>query len=374
MEKFRLVFWMNMISPLQMPYIEELVCDSRVLEVIVNASEEISSARQQLGWNERALSENLRININPSEVLVEKIFGEKKEISLHFFSGIRGFEFVYKVFLMSLKFSLRRGIITEMPLTFYKGCKNGRPLFLHKLRFYMQDYKYIKDIEYIYTIGSECYDYYSSLNKHWKVIPFVYCTDLPDFTNIQGSSDKLQFIFVGNMTTRKNPFIILKAIERLNEQFEDKFEMKFIGQGELDIKLKNYSFTKNLSNVSYLGVQKRSSINSFLKESDILILPSKHDGWGAVINEALLLGCHVICSDKCGAKDLVDNSNGIVFSEGSVNELERAMLTMINNVDKIRSNRENVRIRSIRGFSPKVVSKYFLDSIETREVTLPWKF
>ena len=58
-----------------------------------------------------------------------------------------------------------------------------------------------------------------------------------------------------------------------------------------------------------------TKIPEVICESDCLVLPSRYDGWGAVISEALMVGTPVICSDNCGAANVVTASNvGSVFS------------------------------------------------------------
>ena len=67
-----------------------------------------------------------------------------------------------------------------------------------------------------------------------------------------------------------------------------------------------------------------------LSAADVLVLPSHWDGWGAVINEALCNGARVVCSDFCGAADLVSDPRfGRVFREGSLESLTQAMDAMI---------------------------------------------
>ena len=51
---------------------------------------------------------------------------------------------------------------------------------------------------------------------------------------------------------------------------------------------------------------------------DLFLLPSRFDGWGAVVNEALMCGVPVVCSDNCGAAELLGESwRGEVFRTGS---------------------------------------------------------
>lgn len=59
-----------------------------------------------------------------------------------------------------------------------------------------------------------------------------------------------------------------------------------------------------------------SEVPEFMQHNDVLILPSLHDGWGAVVNEAMTLGLYVIVSDRCGAKALIaDETDGLILNQ-----------------------------------------------------------
>ncbi len=67
--------------------------------------------------------------------------------------------------------------------------------------------------------------------------------------------------------------------------------------------------------VTFTGTLPMSSARQIISQSHVLILPSLYDGWGAVVNEALMEGTMVYCSDKCGASVLIDApSRGRIFS------------------------------------------------------------
>ena len=60
-----------------------------------------------------------------------------------------------------------------------------------------------------------------------------------------------------------------------------------------------------------------NDIPHLMSSADCLILPSRHDGWGAVVSEALMVGTPVICSDACGSAGVVHASGvGGVFRSG----------------------------------------------------------
>lgn len=59
-----------------------------------------------------------------------------------------------------------------------------------------------------------------------------------------------------------------------------------------------------------------------LLQADCLVLPSRYDGWGAVVSEALMAGTPVICSDRCGAVEVVYASKvGGVFPADNLDAL-----------------------------------------------------
>ena len=65
-----------------------------------------------------------------------------------------------------------------------------------------------------------------------------------------------------------------------------------------------------------------SEVYQFINVADCLVLPSKHDGWGTVVSEALISGVPAICSDTCGVAEVVKLSNyGGVFKSGNIEDL-----------------------------------------------------
>jgi len=97
-----------------------------------------------------------------------------------------------------------------------------------------------------------------------------------------------------------------------------------------------------------------------LSVSSVLVLPSKSEAWGLVVNEAMICGLPVIVSDHCGsAKDLV-KENGIIFKSENLESLQNAMEFMILNTEKLQIMGENSK-RIIKDFCVDKVSKRIVE-------------
>jgi glycosyltransferase involved in cell wall biosynthesis len=83
--------------------------------------------------------------------------------------------------------------------------------------------------------------------------------------------------------------------------------------------------------ICYEGFKTTDQLPEFYRKSDIFVLPSRYDGWGVVVNQALGAGLPVVCSDAVGsAEDLVEpGKNGFIFKSGEVDELEIVLTSLL---------------------------------------------
>jgi glycosyltransferase involved in cell wall biosynthesis len=93
------------------------------------------------------------------------------------------------------------------------------------------------------------------------------------------------------------------------------------------------------SKVKYDGFQAPERLPAFFARSDVFVLPSRHDGWGVVVNQALATGVPVITSEAVGAGlDYVENGvNGMRVKAGDVDALYGAMEVLVRNPETART-------------------------------------
>lgn len=365
----RIVFWTNCVSPHQMPYISKLLDYPEVDDVIVAAETSISKDRRNQGWQEFS-SKGIDIKINPGNDEIEKLLSYSIENSWHLFSGIRAFPFVKRALTKSLKYPVKRAVISERPNTFYAGLAHGKPLWLHRLRFFFCDKKLAAHIHKFFAIGEEAVQYFNSLNMNWVTYPFSYCTNTTHSHNPPHSTSKTNFIFVGSLEWWKSPISLVKALP-------DSYHCKLtiVGEGSERKRIEHYlEQQKPPIDVNFTGRKLISEIPQTIAAHDVLVLPSVYDGWGAVVNEALENGCFVICSSACGAKDLLRDSRlGIVFQAGDKNDLRRCMDYCVTHIETIRADKAYRQQWAERCISGKSIARYMLDVLlEKENVTPPW--
>lgn len=163
-----------------------------------------------------------------------------------------------------------------------------------------------------------------------------------------GEGRPLRYLFCGQMISRKGVDVLLAAFDRLvNAGLA--VELSLVGR-EADLPAFLSRLTEiTRSKIRYEGFQAPEKLHEYFSTADVFVLPSRHDGWGVVVNQALGAGLPVIVSNAVGAgRDLVeDGVNGLLCEAGNVQSLQRAMETMASNPSLVRrfgeASRENAR-------------------------------
>jgi glycosyltransferase involved in cell wall biosynthesis len=96
--------------------------------------------------------------------------------------------------------------------------------------------------------------------------------------------------------------------------------------------------------IRFLGFRNQSELPRYLDLCDVFVLPSRHEPWGLVVNEAMNAGRPVVVSDDVGCQqDLVrDGETGAVFPAGDVAALTAA-------IQRVLSTPETVATMGARG-------------------------
>jgi glycosyltransferase involved in cell wall biosynthesis len=182
----------------------------------------------------------------------------------------------------------------------------------------------------IVAIGSRAMQSYQNRFPRVPVFNIPYHCDLQPFLERNSELPNLQpetiFLFCGQMIYRKGVDLLIQAFDRVVSR---GFKARLVLAGreaELSSMLQQVS-AKTKAQIEYIGFIDPSQLSSVFARAHVFVLPSRHDGWGVVVNQALGAGLPIICSDAVGAgADLVvPDSNGFCVPAGEVEPLAVAM-------------------------------------------------
>jgi glycosyltransferase involved in cell wall biosynthesis len=144
----------------------------------------------------------------------------------------------------------------------------------------------------------------------------------------------ITFLFCGQMIRRKGVDLLLRAFDRIISNGIDARLLLVGREAELPQFLATVS-SDTRSKICYEGFQAPEELPGYFEKSDVFVLPSRHDGWGVVINQALAAGLPIITSDAVGAGlDLVESgNNGMRVAACDPDALYDAMETLALNSD-----------------------------------------
>lgn len=333
MTKRSIWFWQRMVTP-HMAYLAEAMA-RRGHDVTYVAEEDLGDERAALGWQLPAMQDvKLHFVTNASEAarLVEGALGN----TIHLTQGIRSNGYVAAAQTAIKAQGQRHFSIMETI-----DRRGAARLFKPVLYFWhLQRWRY--GLDGILAIGASSPAWFRWLApESVKIYPFAYFLAEHRRQGVTNYHSRFRFLFVGQFIPRKRVDFFLRGLGNLSE---GDFEVELVGDGPMRRELQELADSLLPGRVSFSGVLPMSMIPARMAEADCLVLPSSHDGWGAVVSEALMSGTPVICSAACGANVVVRASGtGGVFDTWDIGALTKLLGSILGNGKVKPSERESLR-------------------------------
>lgn len=178
-------------------------------------------------------------------------------------------------------------------------------------------------------IGSVAVEAYERLFPGKPVFNIPYFCDLEPFRAARETTSEketIDILFSGQMIERKGLPVLLDAFERIARK-HPRLRLLTLGGGPEKAAYQAMVPTDLCDRVIFHGHKDPKDLPEVFANADIFCLPSRHDGWGVVVNEALGAGLPILVSDATGAgPDLVDQGgNGFITPVGDAEALARAL-------------------------------------------------
>lgn len=147
----------------------------------------------------------------------------------------------------------------------------------------------------------------------------------PAFWEKFGSTNgKVRLLYVGRISKEKNLDVLASAYRLLRKEGLP-VELLLVGHGPY-----SETLSETLPDAIFTGYLKGKELATAYASADVFTFPSTTDTFGNVIIEAQASGVPVIVSDSGGPKELVeDNANGLVTKSYDVDDLTRAIRTLV---------------------------------------------
>lgn len=368
--KQRIVFWQHTPSMHQSAFLSALASTPAVRVSLVTTGP-LESNRIAMGWRRPEFLE-LDWRDQPTYREIEQLLDQDPTESVHMFSGLSAYSSLREPLRLARKRALAIGVIAEPPDP--RGLKG----LLRRATYKLESLRLRRSISFVLATGQQGVDWYCdsgfSSNTVYEFGYFVDNYPLPPENNV-GQGPDIRLVYVGQMVQRKGVDLLIEALASLREYH---WQLDLIGDGPVSKALRQASEYFGIADrVRWHGYADNESARTAIARADYLVLPSRFDGWGAVVNEALGVGTAVLCSSKCGASALINSTlQGEVFDPtiaalGGV--LERAL-------QRVTATRA---VRSARGkwaqehVSAHAATQYFLQVLESRATgrgrpTPPW--
>lgn len=246
-------------------------------------------------WNPDALSHMLAFK--PDVVVVSDYSSLTAQFVMRCM-GKKGIPFVYWGEVPGFK---KRGLIGSVIRSFLQ-----RPL---------------KKASAIAGIGNVAVDSYRLLFKDKLIHNIPYFCDISRFQgkptcNVPTSD--LVILYSGQLIERKGVDLLLEAFYKVGESVPNA-KLHLLGGGPLLYKLSQSIPDDFIERIVFFGHIDPVELPNLFWNADIFCLPSRHDGWGVVVNEAIAASLPLVLSDAVGASAdlLMDGINGYKVSIGA---------------------------------------------------------
>ena len=135
---------------------------------------------------------------------------------------------------------------------------------------------------------------------------------------------------VGRMRHEKGIDILITAFEEISRVYKE-VQLLLVGDGPDLSTYKNQVENRNIrEKVFFYGAADWEKAMQLMQLMDIVVVPSRFEGFGLTAGEAMAMGKPLIVADNFGLMELVDHhENGLIFETNNVSNLAESILELL---------------------------------------------
>jgi glycosyltransferase involved in cell wall biosynthesis len=175
-----------------------------------------------------------------------------------------------------------------------------------------------------------------------------------------------RYLYVGRLSPEKDIETLFDAFARIAAGLPEA-RLVLVGAGPSESALRAAAVRLRIDHaVTFAGSRSGTDLFQEYSRASCLILPSRSEPWGLVVNEALSFGCPVIVSRNCGCVPelVVEGKTGFSYQTGSVAELAERMIAVTTRFADIDAT-ARACIDQIKEFSPQAAAEQIIFGLRT---------
>ena len=319
-------FWLNIVSPHLSP-IARALASTPGHTVTVVAENELPEQRRATGWHTPDCAP-ASVLIKPTDTQVARVIaGDPHQPSVHLVCGLPDVALNRRVLPLLPRTGALVGLVSET------ADNRGAAGFARKLKYRFERHQIEQNIDFLLAMGQLGVRWFVSAGYDAsRIFPFAYVTERPVSTKepceelLQpvSATRPLRILYLGRILRLKDGVTAIRALQGLSSS---RWQFEVVGDGPDQERWKKAAADSGVAErIRFRPAVDNRLVGNLFEQADLLLLPSRKDGWGAVVNEALMSGVPVICSNNCGAADLLREPwRGSVFHAGSVESLRNVL-------------------------------------------------
>lgn len=161
-------------------------------------------------------------------------------------------------------------------------------------------------------------------------------TDLFALRTHSTPSKIFEIVQVGRLEhKKKGQDLLIEAIGKITEKGR-RCHVTFIGDGDSRCYLENMVIKKCLKEqISFMGAKSQYFLTQHLCDYDLFVQPSRYEGFGLTVAEAMAAKLPVLVSSGQGPAEIVENNTfGWVFENGNADSLANMIIFIMDNYAK----------------------------------------
>jgi len=218
---------------------------------------------------------------------------------------------------------------------------------------------YVDEMTFVSQEGAEVFQ----KNHGWSEKPISVIDNGVNLLNIkqtQHNSDNVRLGSVGRMVELKHQICLLRAINRLPKQYQQKIEINFFGDGPSKKALTDF-IAVNIAGVAINFHGMVSDRNDIYGAIDALVVTSETEGLSLAIMEAMAYGCLTVASNVGGNSKLVEhNINGWLFNYDDDKKLSELLIQLVDEKYLLNEMGKKAHLKIKENFSLEVCAHKYL--------------